>query len=388
MRILTISEEPTHPAIAGNRTHLRSICHALKEQGHEVEFLHVVRYSRHPKYRWRPQRPNSNQKMAAAWGDALHVYKTTARDIGADWVAEPRHIPHRLSKLAPAGLPIVVSSLVRSGKFDAVVVNYWNLMRSVQHLAGVPRILVTHESFAVPATELGPVWKSTDQKSEERAFDVADVILAIQDSDAEEFRARTQTPVFTTYHYSQINPLPVSDTANLLFLGSGNKQNVEGLRHFLRRVFPVIRTEFPSLQLMVGGPVCDSVSGTALPEGVVLQGLVDNTADFYTQGSLCISPNLRGGGLKTKVLEALAHGRTVLGSSYSLNDLPSLGSAPLIACADAGNYVDALRARLADRNVLNREREQAINYAHAVNTHFQQIIASALTAAVSRIPRT
>jgi hypothetical protein len=96
---------------------------------------------------------------------------------------------------------------------------------------------------------------------------------------------------------------------------------------------------------------------------------------------MCISPNLRGGGLKTKVLEALAHGRTVLASPYSLNDVPSVDSAPLIACTSPGEYVDAIRARLADPELLAREQKGAISYARAANTHFQRALESALATA-------
>lgn len=381
MRILIISEVPTHPSTAGNRSYLRSICDTLNDQGHEVEFLHVVTYTRHPQHRWLLQRPGSNAEMAAAWGSALHVYRATIRDLGANWVAEPRRRPRLRSDQAPEGLAHTVASLVRAGRFDAVVVNYWNLMSSVKQLSGVLRILVANESFANETIKTGSGWKATDRMTEEWAFDTADVVLAIQDNEAEDFRSRTKTPVLTTYHYSTINPLPMGDPANLLFLGSSNPQNVEGMQDFLTRIYPAIRSEFSDLRLLIAGPICDSLSDLTLPDGVILQGVVENAADFYARGNLCISPNLRGGGLKTKILEALAHGRTVLASDYSLRDVPWVETAPLIACKEPRQYVDAVRARLTDNQLLAHEKERAIDYARSANAYFQQAIACALAVA-------
>lgn len=373
MRILVISEVPTHPATAGNRSYLKSICDCLKGQGHEVDFLHVVTYTRHPRHRLRIQRPRSGPEMAAAWGSALHIYETTIRDIGFSWAAEPWRRPRLRSKRAPIGLTTAVETLVCLGRYDAVVVNYWNLLSSVGRLCGVRRILVTNESYAdKTVAEAG--WMATERKTEDKALNLADVVLAIQDDDADDFKARTGARVLTTYHYATPHQLPMGDAENLLFLGSDNAQNIEGMNAFLNEIFPVIRSEFSNVRLLIAGPICDAVSKAELPDGVVLQGIVDNVADFYAQGNMCISPNLQGGGLKTKILEALAHGRTVLASPYSMRDMPWADAAPLISCSSASEYIDAIGARMAHHELLAREQERALRYAQTMNTHFERAI--------------
>lgn len=44
-KILVISQTPTHPQNAGNRTRIVNFLLALKEQGHEIHFVYLNRES-------------------------------------------------------------------------------------------------------------------------------------------------------------------------------------------------------------------------------------------------------------------------------------------------------------------------------------------------------
>lgn len=63
------------------------------------------------------------------------------------------------------------------------------------------------------------------------------------------------------------------------------------------------------------------------PAGVDLLGYVENVEDFYRRVSATLAPIRLGGGVKVKVIESLAHGRPVVGTSIAFEGLdPELRS--------------------------------------------------------------
>ena len=68
-------------------------------------------------------------------------------------------------------------------------------------------------------------------------------------------------------------------------------------------------------------------STAPLPPGVASTGYVDSIADIYDGHSVLLTPALIGGGVKTKVFEAFAHGSAVIGNALTfeamaLDDYP------------------------------------------------------------------
>jgi len=92
----------------------------------------------------------------------------------------------------------------------------------------------------------------------------------------------------------------------VLFVGSfKHPANSDGLAYFLREVFPRIRAARPATTLtVVGAPA--PAEFQSMP-GVTVRGFVENLDPLYAAARLCIAPIRFGGGIKTKVLEALAH---------------------------------------------------------------------------------
>jgi glycosyltransferase involved in cell wall biosynthesis len=94
----------------------------------------------------------------------------------------------------------------------------------------------------------------------------------------------------------------------VLFVGGGFFGNLEGLRWYARVVAPklAVRTLVVGRGLEALGP---------LPENVALIGPVDDLSPWYAGAALVIAPILSGSGMKTKVAEALMHGKRVVGTA-------------------------------------------------------------------------
>ncbi len=103
----------------------------------------------------------------------------------------------------------------------------------------------------------------------------------------------------------------------MVFVGTMDYHpNVDGARWFAREVFPEIRRRQPEAEfLIVGNKPVREVLELAKIEGVVVTGGVDDVRPYIAQARAVVAPLQLARGIQNKVLEGLALGRPVYGST-------------------------------------------------------------------------
>ncbi|MDO8615943.1 MAG: glycosyltransferase family 4 protein [Dehalococcoidia bacterium] len=107
-------------------------------------------------------------------------------------------------------------------------------------------------------------------------------------------------------------PLAFAATEPLIFyFGTLSWQpNTEGIEHFVRDVFPLVRREIPQARFAVAGrgapPSLERLLRAA--PGVEYTGPVADAEPFYRRARVFVEATRSGGGTKLKVLNALARG--------------------------------------------------------------------------------
>lgn len=94
-----------------------------------------------------------------------------------------------------------------------------------------------------------------------------------------------------------------------LFVGSDFFPNVQGMGWFIEQVAPHI-----SMDVWVVGGCCCHFKGRTLPANVLLKGYVDNLDDCYRGAACVVAPIFMGSGMKTKTVEAMRYGKTIIGT--------------------------------------------------------------------------
>ena len=114
------------------------------------------------------------------------------------------------------------------------------------------------------------------------------------------------------------HPIPVPHNKVILFVGSlWYRPNVEGIDWFLLRVWPQVLALEPDATLILAGAAPKEVRAVwETYPGVSAPGFVSDLAATYQHANLVIVPLHSGGGTNIKVIEALAHGRPCLISSF------------------------------------------------------------------------
>jgi glycosyltransferase involved in cell wall biosynthesis len=104
--------------------------------------------------------------------------------------------------------------------------------------------------------------------------------------------------------------IPVDITKNkVIFIGSDNPSNLNGLNYFIEEVLPLILVENKNFILEVYGSISNHFSSI---NGIHLNGWIENIEDVYKNALFSICPLLLGTGQQAKVSEALSFGVPVV----------------------------------------------------------------------------
>ena len=102
-----------------------------------------------------------------------------------------------------------------------------------------------------------------------------------------------------------------------LFVGSNIGPNIEGLKWF----FDNIAKYTIDVEYRIVGSCCESFENTRIPTNVKLIGRVDDLAPYYNEASFVICPIFSGSGMKTKTIEALRFGKTIIGTQEAFEGI-------------------------------------------------------------------
>lgn len=306
MRCLVISPTPSHPGNAGNRQRIQALLKRLKGFGHEVHFCFVMRET---------VGERDLAAMREAWDSLITLpydRQQERRSLGNvfgidDWF--------------PASLQASIAAIADADSYDLVLVEYVFLSKALELFPpGTLKIIDTHDVFAhrdqrLRAIGLEPSFFYTTPEEEARGLDRADLVLAIQDEERAELEERSRARVVTLGHVPEAPSLPprAATAAPVIgYLGSANPINQSALRALLGALdLPGLAAQ--GARLLVGGGASRAAEGQPAPVQPV--GEVAELAGFYAGLDLAVNPHQGGTGLKIKTVEALAHGRPVLGTA-------------------------------------------------------------------------
>lgn len=131
--------------------------------------------------------------------------------------------------------------------------------------------------------------------------------------------------------------------------------NTDALTYLLHEVWPVVKQAVPQVDLVIAGRDIPEWVHQHADERLVVAGRVPSIGTFLEGMDVVLSPIRIGGGIRLKILESLAYGRTVLSTRAGLEGLdPQI--LPLVQAVDTPQeYAQAL-ARLVSAPHANREQ--------------------------------
>jgi polysaccharide biosynthesis protein PslH len=250
---------------------------------------------------------------------------------------------------------------------DAVHICFPQMAHYVEACAGVPAVMDTLDVALVGvfrrAMSARQIWAKAYYlmqwlfwvRYESRWFPLFGKVLTVTRQDAAALKmVMPDLDVYADAIAVDIEPHPAPDrdsAARIGFLASfGHQPNVDAALYFAESILPLVRRRVPDAEFVVAGRNPPPLLLDAEDRGVTCLGFVEDVPAFYGSVDVVVAPIRYGGGIKIKVLEAMACGRPVVTTSVGAEGVVEADEGALIVADEPAEFAEAVVALLSDRD--------------------------------------
>lgn len=143
--------------------------------------------------------------------------------------------------------------------------------------------------------------------------------------------------------------------------------NQEGIEWFLREVWPLIHARYPDFRFQFGGRNMPASFQTPREDGSEAVAEVPSALDFLSSQDILVVPLLSGGGIRVKILEAMAARKLVVTTSWGIEGIDAVAGRHYFLADTAMDFLEVF-----GRVVKEPEKAvEMIEQAHLwVNQHY------------------
>ncbi|HQO37891.1 MAG TPA: glycosyltransferase [Candidatus Omnitrophota bacterium] len=212
---------------------------------------------------------------------------------------------------------------VRKNRVDLVQIEYGVMALYAQFIPGIRKVLIEHDvsMYSRNASYLRPLcggifgfldWINT-KRYQKSMYGYFDKIVCLSDDDRAQIvdvaGPEKIDVVPIAIEVDSYRPAPEKGkTYDMLFVGHMlHYPNVDGLRYFMKEVFPRIKKDLPHVTLcIVGSNTKEAHLDIPAADGIDLVGEVEDVNPYFMSSRVSIVPIRLGAGLKVKILESMA----------------------------------------------------------------------------------
>jgi glycosyltransferase involved in cell wall biosynthesis len=181
-----------------------------------------------------------------------------------------------------------------------------------------------------------------------RMVDAAVVFTRRDEESLRQLAATTRLariPIGADVPEAALDPLG-KEPPTLLFVGSyDHPPNAEAARRLATKIVPRLREDHPDLVLKLVG---ESPPDDLARPGVALIGRVEDVRPYLNEAAVVAAPLHLGGGMRVKVLEALAAGKAIVASSLAVDGIDVADGDQLVIADSDAEFAEAVLSLLAD----------------------------------------
>ncbi len=141
---------------------------------------------------------------------------------------------------------------------------------------------------------------------------------------------------------------------DLIYIGALDwAPNLDGLKWFVKEVWPTIHSEFPELKLHVAGRnPSDEVRKIVQVDGIIFYGEIDNISDLMNKGMILIVPLFSGSGMRVKIIEGLQAGKLIITTHQGLEGIPAYPGEQLLEANSVHEFTSHIITSLSKPEII------------------------------------
>ncbi len=206
---------------------------------------------------------------------------------------------------------------------------------------------------------------TTLENYERSVLDKFDGIVPVTAKDAEFFRENSKVPVMDapfsidTEKFSQyFNDNPEHA---LFHIGSMNwLPNEEGIKWFVKEVWPKLSKKHPELKLYLAGREMPKWLLDMNKGNLIVVGEVPDAYEFISSKSILVSPLFSGSGIRVKIIESMALGKAVISTTIGAEGINYTDGKDILIANNADEFVNAVSKLYTDKKATKKLGENAL----------------------------
>lgn len=377
MNILQLSIKFPWPPNDGGALATLALTRGFSELGHEVTML-AMNTSKH--FYEEEKLPESVKKMA----DFRTVFvNTDIRFHKALFNLFFSRMPYNAERFVVPAFSKKLRHLLNERKFDIIQLEGLYLtpyLPEIRSCTSTPVVLRAHnveseiwfrkfhqEQSLLKKAYTG-ILASRLRRMEISAINQYDLLVTITERDAGFFEKYGNEKPMEIIPYGidpEDYPEPdfQTDPPSLFYIGALDWQpNVSGLLWFLEEVWAKIKKKFPHLVFHIAGRnAAPDLQKRLKRYPVVFHGEVPSSRDFMRDKNILVVPLFTGSGIRVKIIEAMAMGKTVISTELGTEGIPAVEGRELFHAQTAEDFIDAIHtlavqpSRLAQTGMAARQ---------------------------------
>jgi glycosyltransferase involved in cell wall biosynthesis len=341
--------------------------------------------------------------------DALHRACDVVEEVASETSA--RHDPAWLRRMQAAVSPMFTKpgwvrvtdvasyrqrlrSLAKNWAPDLVHIGYHVMGQYACELqkCPAPRVLTEYEPGVTAARDaargshgLGRVRARLEiaawERYERQVINQVDAVVALTESDRQALAPLAdgvpleRIPLGISIPAKPLDPCG-SPAPTVLFVGNFiHPPNVDAALWLIRSIFPLVRRARPDARLVVVGPDPPGQIMNLASRMVTVAGAVESVLPFLNEATVVVAPLRRGGGMRVKVMEALAAGKAVVATRLAAAGLEVVDGQQLLIADRSEEFAGVIAQLLNDRVARQRLAQSARTWA-AANLNWDRSIAA------------
>ncbi len=371
MRILLLCNKPPYPASEGGPMAMNSIITGLLEAGHQVKVLAI-----------------NSEKYNVKESDIPEEYKrkTGIELIDVDLTVKPLNAflnlftrkSYHAERFISEEFKKRLAAVLDKEQFDVVQLEVLFMAPYVETIRQHSKAMIVLRAHNVEHKIWERIAKDTKsplkrwyinhlaktlKEFELNALETVDGVAAITRKDAAFFRKYCSKPVidipFGVYP-EQFNPkYEIEGKPKFYHIGSMNwMPNEEGIRWFVDEVLPKTVEKVPDFVYHLAGRSMPEWLTSMKNPHVDVVGEVPDAKEFVTNHDVAIVPLLSGSGIRIKIIESMALGKTVITTRVGAEGILYDEEVNIIIAENKAKMVEAIRS-------LNENPETAVRIGQA-----------------------
>ncbi len=385
MRILQISNKLPYPPKDGGSIATFSMARAFADLGHEVTIL-AMNTSKHY---FDPQNiPDTIQ-------DKIHflAVDTDTRISPLDALKNllTSDFPYNAQRFITRDFSRQLNRLLRDEHFDVIQLEGLYVAPYTEEIRKESNALVSMRAHNVEHE----IWERTSKQSrflkkkylqiltdrirrmEKQYINSYDVLVPITERDGNRFRELgCHLPLFhapTGIFTEELNPDRSGiDFPSVFHIGALDwSPNQEGIFWFLEKVWPELHRNHPDLKFYIAGRNAPPQISNIKTPGVVFLGEVEDAYEFMRSKAIMIVPLLSGSGMRIKIIEGMALGKTIVSTSIGTEGIATTHEKNLLIADDPENFVKEIIGLLENFDKFDQLGRNAVDF---VNKNYDNMV--------------